>query len=194
MFHKIFFTALFVSLASTLFAGERVIYVSPRGNDAFSGTVAEVSADGTDGPLKTPQAALEKVKEIRAFGMIGAQLLSRKQTLAYPGAVGTALEILPGFAGMVTALIVIFSRRFWLGVLVLLALGCAVALMALVQNRRPGRVAASVRLPGQIACAALAGLGANLAARSTITLGGYLACVLCAVISTRAAARLLTRR
>ncbi|MBQ2683069.1 MAG: hypothetical protein IJG02_04250, partial [Thermoguttaceae bacterium] len=68
MFHKIFCAVLFVSLASTLFAGERVIYVSPRGNDAFSGNLAEVSADGTDGPLKTPQAALEKVKQIRASG------------------------------------------------------------------------------------------------------------------------------
>ena len=82
MFHKIFCAVLFVSLASALLAGERVIYVSPRGNDAFSGNLAEVSADGTDGPLKTPQAALEKVKQIRASGQPKERLVSLVVELA----------------------------------------------------------------------------------------------------------------
>lgn len=41
------------------------VYVSPDGNDAWSGRVAEANAGGTDGPLATPIAASGAVRAIR---------------------------------------------------------------------------------------------------------------------------------
>ena len=64
---KVLMGVLFI-LTAAVSAGERVIYVSTEGNDAFSGTIASVNADKTDGPLRTPNAALQKVKEIRESG------------------------------------------------------------------------------------------------------------------------------
>lgn len=43
-----------------------VIYVSPVGNDNWSGSLSEPNVDGSDGPLKSVEKALDKVKEIRA--------------------------------------------------------------------------------------------------------------------------------
>ena len=131
------------------------------------------------------------------FGLglhIASFLWGKKRVCAVPGAVGSALEVLPGLAGFAAALIALFARRFWLGVLVTLAVVCAVGLLALVQNRKPRWVLPAVRLPGQTACALTAGLAANLAAKSAITLSGALACMLCALICTRTTTKLLTRR
>jgi regulation of enolase protein 1 (concanavalin A-like superfamily) len=41
-------------------------YVSPRGNDGWSGTLAEANAAGTDGPFATLQRAQSAVRELKA--------------------------------------------------------------------------------------------------------------------------------
>ena len=46
-------------------SAETVLYVAPEGNDAFSGRLAAVNAEKTDGPLATPQKAIEKVAALR---------------------------------------------------------------------------------------------------------------------------------
>ena len=51
-------------------AGERALfpadlYVSPRGNDAHSGTLPEPNAQGTDGPLATLSAAQQAVRRLK---------------------------------------------------------------------------------------------------------------------------------
>ena len=126
--------------------------------------------------------------------LVLARQLDKNQKLAWAGPVQTLLEILPGLAGAVTALILILARRYWLGVLLLVALAAAVGLMAWVQNRRPERVVSAVRLPGMIACAMTAGLGANLLSKTALDPAGFLVCVIGALVFTRTAAKLLTRR
>ena len=44
------------------------LFVSPQGNDAWSGTLAEPKADGTDGPLATIQAARDAIRRLKAQG------------------------------------------------------------------------------------------------------------------------------
>ncbi|MBN2022295.1 MAG: right-handed parallel beta-helix repeat-containing protein [Pirellulales bacterium] len=46
-------------------AEETVVYVSPEGNDAWSGTLAEPNAGKTDGPVATPQKARDLVRAIK---------------------------------------------------------------------------------------------------------------------------------
>jgi len=41
-------------------------YVSPRGNDQWSGTVAAPKPDGSDGPVATVERAQKLVRELRA--------------------------------------------------------------------------------------------------------------------------------
>lgn len=123
-----------------------------------------------------------------------ARQLDKNQRLAWAGPLQTLLEILPGLAGSIMALILILARRYWLGVLLLVALAAAVGLMAWVQNRRPERVVSAVRLPGMIACAMTAGLGANLLSKTALDPAGFLVCVVGALVFTRTAAKLLTRR
>ncbi|HOD80841.1 MAG: hypothetical protein BWX88_01311 [Planctomycetes bacterium ADurb.Bin126] len=53
--------------AACLFAVEPVtLYVSPSGNDAWSGRLAQPSADKTDGPLASVQAARDAARRFRA--------------------------------------------------------------------------------------------------------------------------------
>jgi len=46
------------------------IYVSPEGNDAYSGRVAVPNAQGTDGPLASLAAARDTVRKLRAEGKL----------------------------------------------------------------------------------------------------------------------------
>ncbi len=58
--------------AVTIFAqdsNEILIYVSPDGNDEWSGTIGEPNENKTEGPIATIQKALDKVKEIRSSEM-----------------------------------------------------------------------------------------------------------------------------
>jgi hypothetical protein len=67
------FTPIVFTLVSLSLANERAIYVSPAGNDAWSGTAAEVDAQRTDGPAATlarardlARAALAKDRSVEA--------------------------------------------------------------------------------------------------------------------------------
>ena len=60
---RIVFAALFVAAASWAHAAQ-VLYVSPDGNDAWSGRYSEPLADGSDGPLATPHAARDRAREL----------------------------------------------------------------------------------------------------------------------------------
>ncbi|MGA2035711.1 MAG: hypothetical protein ABSG68_25970, partial [Thermoguttaceae bacterium] len=55
-----------VLAAGAAWAGETSVYVSPRGNDAWSGTLAEPNAQKSDGPLATPQKARDVVRAIKS--------------------------------------------------------------------------------------------------------------------------------
>jgi hypothetical protein len=44
------------------------LYISPAGNDAWSGTLAAPNAEGTDGPLATIRRAQELLREKKAKG------------------------------------------------------------------------------------------------------------------------------
>ncbi|NLX94540.1 MAG: right-handed parallel beta-helix repeat-containing protein [Rhodopirellula sp.] len=50
------------------------IYVSPRGDDALSGTLAEPNADKTAGPLRTVAAARDAVRKLKAGGKLTGPL------------------------------------------------------------------------------------------------------------------------
>lgn len=119
--------------------------------------------------------------------------LDRNRKFAFSNRLGGALAVLPGMSAVIAALCMVFSNKSSLGVILLLALIAGVLVMGWVQNRRPNLIAGLVRFPGQLACAAIAGFGANLAAKSILSIGDYLLCVVCAVVCTRMTGKLLTR-
>ena len=47
-------------------AGDSTIYVSPAGNDAWSGTLAEPDAQKNDGPVATPEKARDLVRIMKS--------------------------------------------------------------------------------------------------------------------------------
>ena len=51
------------------------IYVSPTGNDVWSGKLAAPNADKTDGPLATPAAARDAVRKLKVGGKLPGQVL-----------------------------------------------------------------------------------------------------------------------
>ncbi|NLF30495.1 MAG: hypothetical protein GX591_06370 [Planctomycetes bacterium] len=51
------------------------LYVSPAGNDAWSGRTAEPGADGRDGPFRTPQRAQRAVRAMKAAGALTAPVV-----------------------------------------------------------------------------------------------------------------------
>lgn len=55
--------AVAVQAEQAIYAAD--LYVSPRGNDAHSGTLPEPKADGSDGPLATPAAAQQAVRRLK---------------------------------------------------------------------------------------------------------------------------------
>ena len=58
-------TIIAVAVLSTAWAhAAAVLYVSPHGNDAWSGAFSEPLADGSDGPLATPHGARDRVQGI----------------------------------------------------------------------------------------------------------------------------------
>lgn len=57
------FLLLFVIVPTLLFSEPVSIYVSPDGNDNWSGTIAEPSPDKNNGPLATMEAALMKARK-----------------------------------------------------------------------------------------------------------------------------------
>jgi parallel beta-helix repeat protein len=69
-----------------------VIYVSPEGNDAWSGRLAAPNAARSDGPLATPAAARDAVRKLRAggnpAGPVSVQLRGGTYYLAEPLVLG----------------------------------------------------------------------------------------------------------
>ena len=55
--------AVLLSLACSMAAGTTTFYVAPDGNDAWSGLLAEVNADQSDGPLASLDGARRKVRD-----------------------------------------------------------------------------------------------------------------------------------
>ena len=51
-------------LQNSVWANKRILYVSPNGNDDWSGTFADVQT--SDGPLATLNAARLKVRQLKA--------------------------------------------------------------------------------------------------------------------------------
>jgi hypothetical protein len=61
------------------------LYVSTHGNDSWTGKLPEPNADGTDGPLATPQAARDRLRALRQSGFTGdANILFRAGTYHIP--------------------------------------------------------------------------------------------------------------
>jgi hypothetical protein len=66
--------------ASAAEAARADFYVSPQGDDRWSGTLAEPNPQRTDGPLATPERARDAVRQLR-----GAQKLDRPVTVLLRG-------------------------------------------------------------------------------------------------------------
>ncbi|MHB8993654.1 MAG: right-handed parallel beta-helix repeat-containing protein [Armatimonadota bacterium] len=75
----VFLGALLVVSVSVLAAPARetVFYVSPGGNDAWSGTVASAAKGGNDGPFATLVRARDAVRELKAKGRLRAPVVVR---------------------------------------------------------------------------------------------------------------------
>ena len=86
IFHSVSagFGSILFSLTAS--AADENIYVSPSGNDSWSGTLPEPNNAGTDGPLKTVKAAKNKVK---SEGISGRTVYFREaiSTCSFPSAV-----------------------------------------------------------------------------------------------------------
>jgi hypothetical protein len=59
---------LFLTAASICGAGELRLYVSPSGNDAWSGTVAEANAAKSDGPFASLERARDEIRKRKQAG------------------------------------------------------------------------------------------------------------------------------
>ncbi len=68
----VFLAGLFVGLAAercpSADGPQARLYVSPQGNDAWSGSIESANADRSDGPLATLAAARDRVRQLRAAG------------------------------------------------------------------------------------------------------------------------------
>jgi len=53
-------------------AGEAGFYISPAGNDGWSGRLARPNATSTDGPFATLERARDAVRELKARGGLPA--------------------------------------------------------------------------------------------------------------------------
>lgn len=69
-----------------------VLYVSPKGNDAWSGKLAEANAARSDGPLATPAAARDAVRRLKAAGPLTAPVEIRLRGGVYRAAATLLLE------------------------------------------------------------------------------------------------------
>lgn len=79
MFHKTLPGALFLMLLSLLTAaaahaqqpaGANAFYVSPKGNDEWTGTLPQANAEKTDGPFKTIERARDAVRAMKSGGTL----------------------------------------------------------------------------------------------------------------------------
>ncbi len=100
-------------------AGELRLYVSPTGNDAWSGTLAEPNAEKSDGPLASLERARDEIRKLKKAGalpdggvtvLLGGGVYERSQTfelgvedsgteqsaIEYRGQPGTAVRLIGG--------------------------------------------------------------------------------------------------
>ncbi len=87
--------SLLLCLSSVVLAAPAVVYVSPKGNDAWSGRLAAPNRAGADGPFATLQRARDAVRQLKASGPVTVQvrggIYPLAATLALTGAdAGTA--------------------------------------------------------------------------------------------------------
>lgn len=79
-----------IAAFSAAYAGETAVqlYVAPNGNDAWSGTLPEPNAAGTDGPFATPTAARDRLREMKGIqqlpGPVSVQLRGGVYRIAEP--------------------------------------------------------------------------------------------------------------
>jgi len=78
MLHKTLFTVLFLMLPGLMTAGAvqaqeaagaGALYVSPKGNDAWSGTLPQANAEKSDGPFKTIERARDAIRAMKGAGL-----------------------------------------------------------------------------------------------------------------------------
>jgi len=65
MLFRILIIGIAIAFASCVHAADADLFISPAGNDAWSGKLAQPNADKTDGPLASLDGARLKVREIR---------------------------------------------------------------------------------------------------------------------------------
>ncbi len=64
--------SIFAATVAALLSGAAIAaewHVSPSGNDAWSGSLAEPNAGRTDGPVATPERARDAIRERRKAGL-----------------------------------------------------------------------------------------------------------------------------
>ncbi len=71
---RLIVTAVFTLCATVALAADAplVLHVAPNGSDAWSGRVAQVAADGNDGPLASLAGARDALRRLRADGQAAA--------------------------------------------------------------------------------------------------------------------------
>ena len=90
MWRTILLVSCGLALAVAAFAAPATLYVSPKGNDAWSGTLAAANAAGTDGPFASLTRAREEVRKLKAAGPVTVQL--RGGTYALPATLALTAE------------------------------------------------------------------------------------------------------
>lgn len=102
---KIWVPLIFSTLILPMLASSEIttFYVSPEGNDNWSGTVPEANPEKTDGPFQSIYRALEKVKEVRKYkkedGHLTVKIILRGGTYS----ISTPLIIEPEHSGSADA-------------------------------------------------------------------------------------------
>src|ERR1700733_7861725 len=68
----------------TTLASSMVFYVSPDGNDSFSGGLADTNSAKTDGPLASMGGARDRVRELKTSGRLDGPLTVYLRGGRYP--------------------------------------------------------------------------------------------------------------
>lgn len=85
---------LFMMLAVAAAAhADHEFYLSPSGNDAWTGTVAEANAAGSDGPWMTLEHARDAVRQLRAEGKLERRVIINLRAGEYHPANNQPLEL-----------------------------------------------------------------------------------------------------
>ncbi len=99
----------FISLVTILFCAAAVaepvnLFVSPRGNDSWSGTLAEPNSDNADGPLATLAGARDKLRSLKQQGPLAEGAVVSIAEGVYR--IDAPIEFTPDDSGTATAPII----------------------------------------------------------------------------------------